>query len=417
MTRKWWHGFRFARGGTMELFRHPDPINPLSFTAASWLKIGMFALTLLVLPFAGLAGMAGPMFGMAAAPAQQRLLPFRSGTRQRRAKVGVIAYAAASSLQPLELPRVGMLSRLVIQARLTVTLSAAGALSDLGPWNALARLKVSANIGSASLVDVSGFGGFMAQQLVEEIGFRPDLGGIGTTAPNADIHAAPVAMGANTWVLTWVIPIAANSGKQFDLGLINLQAPETRVTVELSTGQLTDPATNVTATTGNFHVYYEYYEIPDPRAFALPPLALVRTIEEQQAIGAVGDNVYTVPRQGILLQLTHRVTLNGARGPDSSIDALSIKFNKTDSVYQMERQWERVIARLFYGANPNTGVFTWDFWHAESDVSAGDSRDAIDAEELSTLESIVTVNSGATLGSNNNFLCSVRRIVQLLQTA
>lgn len=350
------------------------------------------------------------------APAQ-RLLPFRSGTRQRRAKVGAIAYAAASGLTPLELPRVGMLSRLIVQFRGTVTLSGAGALADLGPWNLLNRLKVNANIGSASIVDLSGFGAFSVQDLVEEISFRPDKGGSGDTAVNADIHAAPVAMGANTWVLTWIVPIAANSGKQFDLGLINLQAPETRVTVELTTGNLLDPATLVTATTGTFHVYYEYYEIPDPRAFALPPLALVRLIEEQQAIGAVGDNVYTVPRQGILLQMTHRVTLNAARGPDSSVDSFSIKFNKTDSVYQMERQWERILYRLFYGLNPNVGVYRWDFWHAESDVSAGDSRDAIDAEELSTLESIVTINSGATLGSNNNFLTSTRRIVQLLQAA
>lgn len=348
------------------------------------------------------------------AAAAQRLAPFRSGTRQRRAKVGTIAYATAAALTPLELPRVGMLSRIIIQFRGTVTLSGAGALSDLGPWNLLARIKVNANIGSASIVDVSGYGGYMITPLAEEIGFRSDLAGVGGgTTPNADIHASPVAMGANTWVLTWIIPIGANAGKQFDLGLINLQAPETRVTVELTTGALLDPATLVTATTGNFHVYYEYYEIPDPRAFAMPPLALVRWLEEQQPVNQTGDNIYTVPRQGVLLQLAHRVTLNGARS--DSVDSIAIRFNKTDSPYVMERQWEKVLQRLFQGVNPLTGVFYWDFWHAESDISQGDTRDAIDAEELSTLESVITVTSGATLGSNNNFLASVRRIVQLLE--
>jgi hypothetical protein len=347
-------------------------------------------------------------------PGESRLLPFRSGTRQRRAKVGTIAAAAASTLTPLELPRVGMLARILIQFRGTLTLSGAGALSDLGPWNLLSRIKVLANIGSAALVDVSGFGAFMYQPLVEELGFRPDLAGVGGgTTPNADIHAAPVAMGANTWVVTWVIPISANAGKQFDLGLINLQAPETRITVELTEGALTDPATLVTAVSGNFHVYYEYYEIPDPRQFALPPLALVRLLEEQQPIGQTGDNVYTVPRQGVLLQLAHRITLNAARS--DSWDSISIKFNKTDTVYNVERQWERVLTRLWQALNPITGVAYHDFWHAESDISSGDTRDAIDAEELSTLESIVAVSSGATLGSNNNFLASVRRIVQLLQ--
>lgn len=342
-----------------------------------------------------------------------RLKPFRMGTRQRFAKVGTLAYAAASALQPLELPRVGMLCRVIVQFRGTVTLSAAGALADLGPWNLVARAKINANIGSASLVDVSGFGAFMMQNLVEELGFRPDLGGVGTTSVNADIHAAPVAMGANTWVLTYVLPVSANPGKQFDFGLINLQAPETRVTVEITTGALLDPATLVTATTGTFHVYYEYYEIPDPRQFALPALALVRTLEEQQPVNGTGDNIYTVPRQGVLLQLAHRLTLNAARS--DSWDSISIKFNKTDTPYNQERQWSRIIDRLRQGVNPNVGVYYWDFWHAESDVSSGDTRDAIDAEELSTLESVCTVTSGATLGSNNNFLVSVRRIAQQLE--
>lgn len=349
-----------------------------------------------------------------AAAAGSRLLPFRSGTRQRRAKVGAIAYAAASALTPLELPRVGMLSRILVQFRGIVTLSGAGALSDLGPWNLTARIKVNANIGSAAIVDVSGYGAYMVQSIIEELGFRPDMAGVGAgVVPNADIHAAPVAMGANNWVLTYVIPISANAGKQFDLGLINLQAPETRVTVEITTGALLDPATLVTATTGNYHVYYEYYEIPDPRQFQLPALALVRTLEEQQPVGQTGDNIYTVPRQGVLLQLVHRLNLNGARS--DSWDSIAIKFNKTDTVYLMERQWERVWNRLWQGLNPLVGVYYWDFWHAESDISAGDTRDAIDAEELSTLESFCTVTAGATLGSNNNFLASVRRIVQLLE--
>lgn len=341
------------------------------------------------------------------------LLPFRAGTRQRRAKVGLVAYTVASQLTPLELPRVGMLNRVLVQFRGIVTLSGAGALSDLGPWNLTNRLRISANIGSAAIVDVSGYGAYMAQPIVEGVGYRPDLAGVGSTTPNADIHAAPVAMGANTWVLSYYLPVSANSGNQFDLGLVNLQAPETRVTVDIVTGQLLDPATLVTAITGNYNVYYDYFEIPDPNAFQLPPLALVRLLEEQQAIGQTGENIYVVPRQGVLMHLIQRVNANGARS--DGIDNLFIRYNKTDTVYSMERQWERVIQRMNYALNPITGVFYWDFWHAASEVASGDFRDAIDTEELSTLEAGVTVSSGTTLGSNNNFLASVRRIVQILE--
>lgn len=352
---------------------------------------------------------------------QQTLLPFRTGTRQRRAKVAAIPVTVAgAALTPQELPRVGLLSRILAQFRGVVTLSAGGALTDLGPWALANRLQVQVNIGTAAVVDVSGFGGYMLQPLVEEIEFRPDVPGTSalmTAIPNADIHAAPVLNGANTWVLTWVLPIGANTGKEFDIGLINLQAPETRVTVNITVGQGADFVSNFSSfTTANFHIYYEYYEIPDPRSFALPLLALVRSLEESQAIVATGDNIYTVPRMGTLMQLAHRITLNGARIDSPGWDYARIKFNKTDTVYDEERQWERVWERIWYGMLPLTGVLYHDFWHAGSDVSCGDLRDGIDAEELSTLESIVGINSGATLGSGNNFLASVRRIVQILES-
>jgi hypothetical protein len=354
------------------------------------------------------------------AATQQRKQPFRTGTRQRFAFVNSVAATISSTLTPIELPRVGLLSRIIVQFRGTITTSATGTAADLGPWSLAARLRVNANIGAASIVDVSGYGGWMHQPLVEEIGYRPEYTGIfaGTgagspPAPNADVHVAPLVSGANTWVLTWVLPIGANTGREFDLGLVNLQSPETRVTVEITTGAGADFTTNFSTISGSFFVYYEYYEIPDPRQFALPPLALVRLLEEQQAVLGTGDTVYTVPRQGVLLNLAHRITLNGARS--DLLDRFAIRFNKTDTVYNIDRQPMRVMERLRYAMLPVTGVYYWDLWHAAQDVSAGDTRDAIDAEELSTLESIPTVSSGATLGSNNNFLASVRRIIQLLQ--
>lgn len=353
---------------------------------------------------------------------QQQLRPFRTGTRQRRAFVNSVAWAAGTTLPSVELPRVGLLSRLVIQLRGILTLAGVGVGTDLFPWAITARHRVNVNIGSASIVDVSGYGAEMAQPWIEELGWKPEMTGIfqGTgagspPAPNADIHVAPVAMGANTWVITTVLPISANSGREFELGLINLQAPEVRCTVDITAGAGADFTTNFTSFVGSYFVYEEYYEIPDPRAFMLPPLALVRLLEEQQAIVGTGDAIYTVPRQGVLFQLAHRVTLNGARIDSPGWDEASIRFNKTDTVYREARQWKRIQERMMYGMLPTTGVFYHDFWHAASDVSTGDSRDQIDSEELSTLESVVSINSGATLGSNNNFLAAVRRIAQILQ--
>lgn len=336
------------------------------------------------------------------------LLPFRMGTRQRRAKVGVIPFSASASGTPLELPRVGMASRLILQLRGTST-KTTGAAADLGPWNLLSRIRVVSNIGSAVLVDVTGYGAYVAQRFLRRA-WSPENAGSGSTTVNADQYAFPDTSGAV--VLTYEIPLGANDGANFESGLINLQAPETRVTVEPVFGAATDAAASMTAFTGNLHVYYEYYEIPDPSKFALPPQVLVRIMEEQQAIGQTGDIIYTVPRMGTVLNLAHVVILNGARS--DSVDSFAVKFNKTDQIYSDERQLVRVMERELYGLPPNTGVFYNDLFHAYGDVNKGDTRDAIDSEQLTTFESIVTVSSGATLGSNNNFLRSIRRIVQVL---
>ena len=341
-----------------------------------------------------------------------KLLPLRSGTRQRFQKVGTAAYAANSTVST-QMPRVGLLSRLYIQFRGTVTLSGAGALADLGPWSLTSRIRVTANIGTASIVDLSGYGAYLVSRKHDVAGFAPDKAGTGDTTPNADIHVAPVAMGANTWVLTYCIPIAANARNEFDAGLVNLQAPEVQVNVEIVTGALTDGATLVTGITGNFHIYYEYYEIPDPWQFQLPPLVLCRWLEEQQPVSAVGDNVYTVPRQGVLLNLIHRLTVNSVR--NDGIDEVSIRFNKTDTVYRQERQASRIQDRVRNALNPQTGVYDWDFFNAKAAITQGDTRDAIDTEELSTLESIVTISAGTALGAaGTNVLASIRRILQVL---
>lgn len=345
--------------------------------------------------------------------AERQLLPFRSGTRQRNFKVGVIPYAASSTGTPLNVPQVGMLGRLVAQLRGTVTYSAPGALSDQGPWNNLSRLQLLTNIGAANVYDCSGYGAFTIMRTVLQ-GWSPELAGLGASlTPNADVHAWPLSGAAQAFALTYEIPVSINSGGNFETGLINLQAPETRVQIQAQFGALTDAATLITAITANLHVYYEYYEIGDLNTFALPPLALVRWLEENQSITAVGDNIYTVPRMGAVANLIHVVTCNALRS--DGIDSMAIKFNKTDQVYTRERQWSRVEERRLYGVLPTTGVFYWDWFNAYSGVNRGDTRDTVDSEALTTLESIVTVSSGTALGANNNNLKSIRRIFQVLE--
>jgi hypothetical protein len=212
-------------------------------------------------------------------------------------------------------------------------------------------------------------------------------------------------------VLTWILNVGANQGSEFDAGLQNLQAPEIRVTVDLQCGALTDPNPLATAITGNFTIWYEYYELPDPNIADLPPLMVVRTLEESQPVVGTGDCIYTLPRMGSLLYLLHYFIANGVRS--NGYDKASVKFNKTTTIYDQDRALLRLLTREFSEQDMPAGAYAFDFWHASQDLSAGDNRDTIDTEEISTVESILTVSSGTVLGANNNFLRTVRRFTQV----
>ena len=340
--------------------------------------------------------------------------PFRFNTRQRIARVTSVAFAASQQLPSIRLPKVGFLNRIFVTISGAMTLSSAGALQDLGPWNLINRFKLNTNIGAATIFDTSGYGAYLMSGWSER-SFLPDRAGIGNTTAHADVHAAPVASGANNWVLNYVIPVACNAGMNFDTGLINLQSVQTEVTLDIVCGAVLDAATNATGFVGNIEVWYEYYEVPaDPQA-QLPPLVLHRVLEEVYPITATGEQQYVIPKMGRLLGLFHLIRCNGARS--DSIDQLSVRFNRTDEPYRIPKRVLRLRNRLQLGTDLPVGAYLLDLWHSSEDVGEGDLRDAIDSEAIATLESNITVTSGTTLGAGNNSNTVIRRLVQVLEAA
>jgi hypothetical protein len=223
-----------------------------------------------------------------------------------------------------------------------------------------------------------------------------------------------------------MIPVNANDGPQFAVGLINLQAPELRFNLNLTFGLSADifPGSTTSATqtlSGTVTCYYQYYEVPDPDEVALPARVMHRLLEDRTPILATGDTTYLVPRQGVALQIMHNVILNGVIDKSSplggNVSGRRLVFNKTDTAYNVDPIVDRILSRLRYGLSATgidipSGMYIWDLWDGDMSPSAGDLRDAIDTEALSTLESIITIATGATLGSNNNFIDTVRRVMQ-----
>lgn len=349
------------------------------------------------------------------AQAQKMLFPFRMGTRQRIKQVkSTQSISGLGGSTTFTLDRVGMLNYLILVVRATVNLSSSGALADLGPWSLIDRVRVNLNLGNMTLVDVSGYTLYQINKTLFR-GYAPDGGGVFTAS--STVYGAATANGNNTWTLPLIIPISANPGSEFDTGMVNLQAPEVQVdvNVQLASAGSTfvtnfNTISNVTA-----ELHQCYFDLPAPGApIQLPLGQIVRTVETTIPVTATGELNYTVERQGQLLQFVSTFRANGARS--NGLDRVKLIANINDTIYDETPVMCKMKNEFDYSAPSDTGVFTLDLWHARESPSSGDTRDTINTEVLTTLQWNPVVSSGTTLGSGNNFwICGRRVLVNFAQ--
>lgn len=356
-------------------------------------------------------------------PAKQ-LAPFRQGTRKRRQYLTTFQYNGTQAQQrptPYTLPNTGMLSRLLLVAHGTIDQSGAGGTLGVdglaGLYN---QIVVSANLGSANLFQASGAGADIAARWH------------GTSVPvSATFSLATTS--ASPFSYSLPVDIAMNRKKQFSLGLINLQDPQIQVQLALTFNPLTSVASLATATSGSaisVDVYMEYFEIPDVNTFALPIAAIARTLEDQFPTGTVvGNNIYTVPRLGIMTDYSSIIYTNSVRCTNANMQEMDVRFNKTDYIETRSGILQPLLDTSDIGAGPGVvpgaaptpglnnnmqpGVYTWTGWNATDVPDNGDFRDAIDTLELTTTEIIHVIAAGTTVVSGD-IIRAVRRTFQYL---
>lgn len=337
---------------------------------------------------------------------QTQLLPFRPNTRQKRMPIGNVSFGLGESKSIL-LPEIGYLSRIWLFFVGSITYSSEGTPADLAPYSLFKRVSVTLNNSATDIYNTSGFGLFLVNSVLTKMG-RLDQ------QPQADFYAFPVSGSAQSFVLGLQIPISMSQGFNFEAGLINLQAPEVQCQLNIDFASLlADISSNITDLTGNVYAYHEYYEVPSPTQVMQPPVVLHRIIEQTQPVNGTGDCIYTVPRGGNMIRLLHVLRLNGARS--DSYDSWRLRFNQSETIYNQDKRLNKILTRERYGYNMPTGVITPDWAYALQHPEESDLRDAINTEMVTTTDSIVTVSAGATLGSNNNFLTSIREILQSAQ--
>lgn len=335
-------------------------------------------------------------------------LPFRMGTRRRIQFLGSFAFNVGAPIPTITLPQVGFLAKLYFKLEGTITQTAAGAvLNPLGYASLFSRVRVSANLGSASIVDASGAGIELAN-----FWYAPSTGRV------QNIYANGAGVNAVSYGL--MVPINANDRTLLEIGLINLQAEQVRVTVDISpAAALTEFELSggpPTASTLTLFVYYEYWDVPNPSRYLLPPATLSRILEDQQPIAAVGELSYVVPRLGTLTQLSEYFILGATAAtrvmanltaPTPQISRFRVRANRTDEWFTMDARVAEIEEALFNNVNQGTnaspagsfarpGVRTWDFFHSGLQTRNFGDRDLIDTERITTLEFIANVDPSVT---------------------
>lgn len=336
------------------------------------------------------------------------LLPFRYATRQRIQPVPITSGGTFSEngTFTITLPRVGFLSKIYLRLAGTYNTDASVTPALHSPWDIVRNIRVNCNVGAATIYSTSGYSNWLLQTL--------NARGQGAVSDGSSlVYAFPTSASGTglNFVATYVIPISANDNEQFNIGLINLQAPELTVTVEGIYNTVANGlGSGFSQFSASLSCAYEYYELPDPNVAEYPPIIFHRILEDTQQITAAGDQTITIPREGILYRIVHISEVNSTCVNPSRAQ---LRFNKVDTVYDVSRWVLDAKLQSLYSrtGGMGTGITIWELWGAEGDPARGDNRDMISSEALSTLESILTIDSSPA-GSVNRII-TLREFAQI----
>jgi hypothetical protein len=347
------------------------------------------------------------------------LIPFRMAARQHYSPIGSVPYQSGAKLQALQISPVGWLAALIVQVKGTATGGAATATyvnATEQAFNLISRFRLDGNGGNINAIDMSGWDAYLESHFYQR-GYKLDAPGVGSSAVDPTLIKTPlttVGQVVTDFTMTYVIPINANQGLDFDTGLLLMQSQDASFYLNMDT----PPTSSIYATNPpvfsamNVNVGYLWYEHPDPGRVALPRPLLVRTLGQDTGLAVVnGENKITIGRQGTLM---HAIIVNKVDGAYDStkVDELQLKLNLNPTPYVMKGYENRLINRLNLGVDLPAGVNAFDFYHAFGDVSGGDSRDMFDLEQYSTFQ-IISKITGMSVPATSNLRIITRTLQQL----
>lgn len=338
-------------------------------------------------------------------------MSFEKATRQNKRRVFTLPYDPQNRVSD-QLPPTGLLANLYIRVEGTITTTGSGTMvqkaAGMGkPFSLIDRLQVTAN-GSTDIVSISGHGLFV-RNLMTDNSYVDILAANMIEAESGN----PIYQWSNTWAVATTYPVAftlkvpiVNNDRDLT-GLIMLQNRETLVQVAIDWANISNlfTFTSTAAATfaGNAYVSEEYYQVPrDPHDY--PDLSIIHKLSEDKVpIDGTGDFVYTVPRGAIFQRMIHRVVINDNPAAWTDITQVGLNYNLAETPYYMDYNDKLVEQRERYKRDLPKGTVAWDFSY-QGQAGLGGSRDLVNSAGITDFTSLIRVASGASLGTNNNYV-------------
>lgn len=324
------------------------------------------------------------------------------------------------------LPRVGFLARIHyhFSGTLTVTLNGGTVqASPKAPWNIISQYILQSNTVSA-IVRSSGFGLKHINNRLHQMSTPDYPHGPAMPSVANEVYQFGVAAGANPVEFGFVVPIALNDRDMTGIQLLQLEMATFQQNIQWNNpigGTIDFPVQMLTGAptatlTGTLTPTLEVFALPANQADWPDTSVVHQWLETQQAIGSTGVQTINLLRANIYLAVIHQVVINGAlTGPGTSaIDEIDFRYNNSETPYQFTRKALQQVQRYRYGFDLDPGCFIHELFY-QGIPGYGGLRDVIAGGAVAELQSLVTVNSGAALGSGNNWIYTLTE--QLINTA
>lgn len=322
---------------------------------------------------------------------QDRAILFAQSTRQNFQTLPSQRVTAENTTIQFTLPKVRLLSRIMLYVEATATLSSTAgtiATSAYSPFNILRRVALDLNNGFSPVI-LSG----QDMMLYDRIGLDSQAY-VPSTNSKANTYVENLATGPgkdNKIHFTLNIPVTLNQRDM--VGLVLLQNDESSTTLSVDVDVL---ANAYTLNVGNSDVVtfkdltitpmLETYSIP-PIKEAFPDISVLKLLSSKKEIfQGGGSSVVKLPVGTIYRKMILKFTKDdGTPMTDADfVGNIELLFNQADIPYSVKPQILSALNHRQYNTVLPAGVYVFDY--SDNGIpNYGGSRDYIDSERLTEL--------------------------------